>query len=168
MFEYLDFQHARGGTYVVRSEHDRRIDLPEVSGSGLSSLHDYARGLPTLGEKTIEIPARDGRPARMARIRVGAGPVTLRPPKNPRGQHGTDSLPTWVVYAGEIDPPKDAELVEWILLTNVPAKDFVQARERIEWYSYRWIIEIYQSYCLHCHRFYDASGLRFGLVRAAA
>jgi hypothetical protein len=37
-----------------------------------------------------------------------------------------------------------------------------------ELYGYRWNAEIHQSYCLHCHRFYDASGLRFGLVRAAA
>lgn len=35
-------------------------------------------------------------------------------------------------------------------------------------YLRRWSIEIYQSYCLHCHRFYDDSGLRFGLVRDAA
>ena len=35
-------------------------------------------------------------------------------------------------------------------------------------YRRRWRIEIYQSYCLHCHRFYDDSGLRFGRVRAAA
>jgi hypothetical protein len=35
-------------------------------------------------------------------------------------------------------------------------------------YLRRWDIEIYQSYCLHCHRFYDDSGLRFGLVRVAA
>jgi hypothetical protein len=47
----------------------------------------------------------------------------------------------------------------------------VEAYTREEWvdlYHRRWRIEIYQSYCLHCHRFYDDSGLRFGLVRAAA
>ena len=35
-------------------------------------------------------------------------------------------------------------------------------------YKNRWAIEMYQSYCLLCHRFYDNSGLGFGLVNSAA
>ncbi len=35
-------------------------------------------------------------------------------------------------------------------------------------YKHRRAIEMYQSYCLLCHRFYDSSGLGFGLVNSAA
>jgi len=35
-------------------------------------------------------------------------------------------------------------------------------------YKNRWAIEMHQSYCLLCHRFYDNSGLSFGLVSSAA
>jgi Transposase DNA-binding len=143
LFEYLSFEHARGGHYVVRSRHDRRIELGE--GGGCSSLHEYARGLCPLGEKTIEVPARDGRKPRRVRLRVAAGPVTMRPPTNPRGQHGSACLTTWVVYAGEIDPPKGSKPVEWILLTNVAVEDVAQTHERIEWYTCRWIIEEYHK-----------------------
>lgn len=35
-------------------------------------------------------------------------------------------------------------------------------------YLKRWAIEMCQSYCLHCHRFYDTSGRGLGCVRSAA
>ena len=74
-------------------------------------------------------------------VRIAAGLVTLPAPKNKRGEHGNDSLTTWVVFVGEIAPPTGAEPLEWILLTNVTAPTFEEACVRIEWYSMRWIIE---------------------------
>ena len=35
-------------------------------------------------------------------------------------------------------------------------------------YGYRWNAEMYQSYCLHCHRFCDVAGLGLGRVNSAA
>ena len=47
-------------------------------------------------------------------------------------------------------------------LLEVPAETISQL------YYHRWAIEMHQSYCLLCHRFYDNSGLGFGLVNSAA
>lgn len=145
LFEYLDFKHGSGGFYVVRSRHDRRVDVDEETAQRREQLHAYARQLPSLGQKTVEVPPRDGRTGRTARVRIAAGLVTVSPPKNPRGEHGTEPLILWVVYAGEIDPPGGVEPVEWILLTNVPTEDLAQASERITWYSCRWVVEDYHK-----------------------
>jgi hypothetical protein len=146
LFEYLDFQHARGGRYVVRSKHNRQlVAAGEVAGKPLR-LHDYARVLPTLATKAIEVPARDGRPARQARVRIAAAAVTLLPPKHPRGEHRNAPLRTWVVYVGEIDPPAQVkEPVEWFLLTNVPPEGAEPAAARVEWYCCRWMVEEYHK-----------------------
>ena len=146
LFEYLDFQHERGGLYLVRSKHDRqRVGVLDAAGKPLR-LHDYARGLPALKTKKIEVPARDGRPARKARVRIAAAPVTLLPPKHPRGEHRNEPLQTWVVYVGEIDPPANAkERVEWFLLTNGKTEDAEQADERVLWYCCRWMVEEYHK-----------------------
>jgi hypothetical protein len=145
LFEYLDFKHASGGFYVVRSKHDRRVEVDEETAQRREQLHAYARNLPSLGEKTVEVPARDGRAGRTARVRIAAGRVTVPPPKNPRGEHGTAPLTLWVVYAGEIGPPAGVEPVEWILLTDVPTEGLAQTQERITWYSCRWIVEEYHK-----------------------
>jgi hypothetical protein len=146
LFEYLDYQHARGGRYVVRSKHNRQLVEGQDAAGQPVRLHDYARGLPTLATQQIEVPARDGQPARKARVRIAAAPVTLLPPKNPRGEHRNEPLATWVVYVGEIDPPAHVkERVEWFLLTNVKTEEAESALERVEWYRCRWMIEEYHK-----------------------
>jgi len=145
LFEYLDYKHASGGWYVVRSRHDRGKVRPVGGDGSYQPLHACARALPKLGHKTIAVPAREGQVARTARVRVGAGAVEVSPPRNPRGEHRDEVLTLWVVYIGEEDVPAGAEPVEWILLTNVPTVLFVEACQRSEWYSCRWIIEEYHK-----------------------
>ena len=47
----------------------------------------------------------------------------------------------WVVHAVEVDAPKDAEPVEWILLTSLPVESFEDAWLVLEYYEKRWLIE---------------------------
>ncbi len=73
-----------------------------------------------------------------------------------------------VVLVREVDPPENDEPVEWLLLTSLPVDEIEHVRQVIQYYCVRWMIEMHQSYCLLCHRFYDNSGLGFGLVSSAA
>jgi len=73
---------------------------------------------------------------RTATVRIAAAEVRILPPKLPRGQHGQEPLPVWVVYVGETDPPPHVEPLEWILLTNEPMQDLTTVRERVSWYTY--------------------------------
>jgi len=149
LFEFLDYEHRNGRSYVVRSLHNRQIgadDEPEVEQAGRACrLHDYARGLPDLGRKTLSVPARQGQPAREAVVRVAAAAVRLLPPRHPRGEHGNEPLTTWVVHVREIDPPAGVEPLEWLLLTNVAVERFEQACQCVQWYECRWIIEEYHK-----------------------
>lgn len=141
LFEFLDAEHARGRHYVVRSHHNRWVFVERDGKQERVRLHDYARQLAELGQKTVDVPPREGRPGRTATVRVAAGRFMMPPPKNPRGEHRQEALPVYVVYVGEIDPPAGVEPVEWILLTDLPVTNFTEACERVDWYAHRWMIE---------------------------
>jgi hypothetical protein len=47
----------------------------------------------------------------------------------------------WVVYAQEVDAPKDVEPVQWILLTSLPVESFNDAWRILGYYEKRWLIE---------------------------
>jgi hypothetical protein len=138
VLEYLDFMAAAGKSYLVRSKHNRRICL---ENGEQTKLHDYARGLPAAAEQAVSVGATAGRPARTARVAVAWAKVTLLVPKQPRGETRRVPLTTWVVCAREVDPPAGVESLEWILLTNVPVATAADARERLDWYAARWVIE---------------------------
>jgi len=73
------------------------------------------------------------------------GAVQVRPPKVKNDNFGKDSLPMWVVRAGEVDPPKGQKRLEWFLLTNHEVSIFEKAYEVVGWYECRWIIEEYHK-----------------------
>ena len=134
-----DSQEARH--YGVRRRHDRRCQIDTWQGPRPARWHDFVRALPAWGETTVEVPARDRRPARTANVRITAGRVNGLAPRDPRGQHGDAPLTVWGVYVGENDPPEGVDPVEWVLLPHIPVETAAQARERVEGYAHRWIIE---------------------------
>jgi hypothetical protein len=151
-FEYLDFEHRQGRRHVTRSAKDRKL----VGGADHlgadrvhQTLHAYTRDLPTLGERTLEVPRQQkgrrnaGRASRTARVRIAAGPASVRVPHFARGHCQSASLDLWVVHVREVDPPPSAgaEPLEWILLTNVAVRSFADACERIDWYACRPVVE---------------------------
>ena len=75
----------------------------------------------------------------MARLAVRFAPVVIPCPRDdPRFK---ESLRVWAVYIKETDPPAGIEPIEWMLLTNEAVGDLAAANERVDWYTYRWIIE---------------------------
>jgi hypothetical protein len=141
LFEYLDHKHVTGQSYVVRAAHDRVIEVSNGAESTRCKLFAFARALPELGQRLIEVPARSGRAARPARVRIAASSLQLLPPRQPRGEHRRVPLTTWVVHVREIDPPTGVEALEWILLTKEAVAGFAEACERVDWYAARWLIE---------------------------
>ena len=140
LFEYLDHKHAQGGWYVVRSKHDRVV-WANGNPHRAVKLHEHARSLAVMGTWSIEVSANGERPARSARVSLACGKVTLPVPRPKCGQHGDEPLEAWVVHVMEIDPPAGQEPLEWVLLTNVPADCFTQAKQRVDWYARRPIVE---------------------------
>ena len=147
-FEFLSYAHARGRRYVIRSAKDRKLEGEDhVGGDRIHQyLHHYARDLPTLGTRTIELPAQAGkRDARHAKVRVAAGPVTLAPQRWTRGKHDGRAIDTWVIHVKELDAPAGVEPLEWVLLSNLPAENFGQACRLVDYYAVRPVLEDYHK-----------------------
>jgi len=143
LLEFTEAVHLAGDLYVVRSKSNRNVELDDGAGGATQAkLHDVARSLPDLGERTVDVSTNKGHQARVARVRIAAGPVSIRPPHLARGEHSAEPLPAWVVHVREIGkPPAGEPPLEWILLTNVPAPDPASAAERVDWYAARPVIE---------------------------
>ena len=141
-FESLERQQSLGQFYVVRSCKDRNICVNDAAGRTIRrKLHAWARRLPTLGERTVNVAANAHQVARQAQVRVAAGPVQLQVPHEKCGEHGRQPLEAWVIHVKELDPPKGQTPLEWILLTNVPTATRTQAWQRVDWYECRPIVE---------------------------
>jgi hypothetical protein len=147
-FEFLSYEHAHGRKYVIRSAKNRTLPGFDHLGDDRihDHLHEYARDLPTLGTRTLDVPAKAGKhKARVAQVRLAAGPLTLSPTRWTRGEHDGRSIDTWVVHVKEIDAPCDVKPLEWILLSNLPAQNFRQATQLIDFYACRPVIEDYHK-----------------------
>jgi hypothetical protein len=150
--EFLESELASGRRFVIRAKENRRIlrghgpTAPGTRGRE-DRLCDYARRLPSQGQRTVRVraqSARRGRPARKAReavVQIAFAPVRILPPSQPRGEHSQRLLPVWVVRVWEPQPPAGEEPLEWILLTNEPVEEFADGVRVTQWYEKRWVVE---------------------------
>jgi Transposase DNA-binding len=141
VFEYIAYKHKSSGHYIVRSKHDRLCTVLIDGVPCRRKLHGYARPLEPLGGRSVQVIARDGQPARRAKVEIAAGSVELVAPKQPRGDHGPEPLPVQVVVLREVEAPAGVKPLEWILLSDRPAGDLAEAGEIADWYGHRPIVE---------------------------
>jgi len=138
-FENIEFWEIRGEKYVIRSKSNRKIIMEDGSER---QLHDYARELKRVGgRRTVRVSENHGQPARDAQVEIGFAKVILPAPRQKRGEHGETPLITWVVHVREVNAPRGATPLEWILLTNVPVGSVEEAELVVAWYRCRPIIE---------------------------
>lgn len=93
------------------------------------------------------------RDSRTAEVEVRVAEVALRPPW--RYGQKLPGVTVNVVLVSEINAPADDTPLEWMLLTNLPVADEEQVRTVIEYYSVRWMIEVYQPECTSSARLYQ-------------
>ena len=150
-FENIDFFETQGGKYCIRSKSNRKLaDSDAGDDEAAHRLHDLARALPRVDQRSISVNANHGQPGRCATVAVGFSSVTVPAPRNRRGEHSDQSAQAWVVHVREIcdaanprakSNAKAPQPLEWILLTNVPVLNAGDAWERVDWYRCRPVIE---------------------------
>jgi hypothetical protein len=146
IFEYIDQRHLAGGHYLVRSSHNRWVQIVGADGQPQRcKLHDYARGLPAWGCKTVQVPPQGQQPARVAKLVLSAAVVTLIPPRRKRGEHRREKLPGFVVVAREVEVPEGVEPIQWIMLTDLEVNDLEDVVRILHWYGGRWTVEDYHK-----------------------
>ncbi|MEX3816511.1 IS4 family transposase [Paraburkholderia sp. BR13439] len=123
-----------GVDWLVRASWNRRVAHPD------RYLLETVLALPVIGETQLQVPARENRQARTARLVVRCMPVRLRPRQN-RRREKLPEIEVFAIHALETNVDEGAEPLEWLLLTSVPTYTQAQALERLAWYARRCTIE---------------------------
>jgi hypothetical protein len=146
-------EEPRAADWIIRSCQDR-APVDDLEDRDVRDyLHEEVLAAPVLERRTIAVRGRSARVAcedrgrrqpresREAVVAVRAVTVTLRAPERAAGQ-----LPDVTVHAvlvTEVDPPADDVPVEWLLLTSLPIETIDQVRLVIQYYSTRWMMEVF-------------------------
>lgn len=117
---------------LTRARRDRR-----TAGGG----HLSTASLTPAGTAEIELAARPGRPARIARLTARFGRVSLKRPDNVLEKDLPKAVEVSLVEVSEPDPPLGATPILWRLLTTHEIADAAMAWRIVEWYRARWTIE---------------------------
>jgi hypothetical protein len=145
-FEFIAEAQECRALFVIRARSNRQLVAEE--GDGPASIVEALAEAPALGTLTVAMPGNGKRKARTASVEVRTATVTLKPPQR-RGKAKqsawTGPVSVNVVAATEVNPPKGVEAICWVLLTNLPVKDFAGAAEKVEWYGQRWGIETWHK-----------------------
>ena len=149
VFELFALAHSRQDhpKLLVRAEHDRNIMMEGKR----TKLWEAVEGTPVRAQSDVYVPRRSGRKgkpaqeAREAMLEVRFAPVSLLPPQNNAAARREGPQAAWAVHAKERGAPPDVEALEWMLLTTIPISEAAEAKEKIEWYTRRFQIEVYHK-----------------------
>jgi hypothetical protein len=141
-YEAMRAALAGGQHFLWRLSQNRLVfTTPEHQQS--APLLDYARSLAGQGPDTVHIAGRGGREARSAVVQLAGAPVWIPAPSGTLQRWSQPVLAAWVIRVWEPDPPKGLEPLEWVLLCSLPTTTLAELRERRDWYSCRWLVELY-------------------------
>ena len=122
---------------LVRGQHDRCLK----DGSRL--LETLAR-LPVGGTMKVQVPRRQGRPSRTAKLQLRWQEVQISPPAVAL-KKSWPALKLYVLWAREVAAPPGTQPLDWLLLSTWPLKTLKMARRLVRWYSLRWSIECWHK-----------------------
>jgi hypothetical protein len=145
-FEFLTQAKEQRARFLIRARTDRLL-VPEES-AGFESLLEALARAKVLGTLAVKVPGNGKRKARKADIGVRVTQATIKPPQrrgNAKASGSTEPISVNVIGATESAPPEGQAAISWVLLTNLPVKDFEAAAEKVQWYGKRWGIETWHK-----------------------
>ena len=145
-FEFLTRAQEQRARFLIRARTDRLL-VPEES-AGFESLLEALARAKVLGTLAVKVPGNGKRKARKADIGVRVTQATIKPPQrrgNAKASGSTEPISVNVIGATESAPPEGQAAISWVLLTNLPVKDFEAAAEKVQWYGKRWGIETWHK-----------------------
>jgi hypothetical protein len=148
LFELFDYRRrkARNIHLLVRARYDRCLEEEPTK------LFAHLQALSVMGEARIAVPrqrekkgkpsqpGRLGLPARQAKVQLRWDKVTISAPQTAQTRH-MPAVELHALLLTEVDPPKGAKPLRWVLLTTVPIESRKQALRCLRWYTRRWRIE---------------------------
>jgi hypothetical protein len=138
VYDVLAAERPAGVELLIRASWDRCVSAPQ------RYVWASVEAQPVASEIGIQVPRRGPQPAREATLALRHCPLTVSPPRH-RKAEGLPAVTLWAVLVREVEAPDEVEPIEWLLWTTVEVQTAEDAIERVNWYSCRWGIEIYQS-----------------------
>lgn len=132
---------------IIRASHDRSINKRSKSSPTTEKLWSMLESKPIIGSLSVEV-LNSKHECRRARLKVSVGTFQLPPPGNRTGPKHGDNLkmiPLSAVLVKEENPPRGEKPVEWVLLTDLNVSHKSEALQVVNWYTYRWNIEIFHK-----------------------
>lgn len=128
---------------LVRASQNRSVRTFEPNGTERERLFDVMKKADSLGGYKLKVPARPGRKSRTALMEVRSGTIEIYPHKSLRNQGYSEPVRLNWVWTVEKKSSSSKQCLDWKLLTTLPVSTLDEARECIDGYSNRWIIEEY-------------------------
>jgi len=141
IYDLFALSEQLGQSLLVRAAWNRCVEHPE------NYLWSFMESQLVAGTITVTVPRKGNQPARQAELTVRFAQVTICPPKS-RASEGLKPIILWGILAYEENPPlgiKPTEAISWLLLTKESVNTFQDACEKLQWYTCRWLIEIYHK-----------------------
>jgi hypothetical protein len=147
IFEFLQECNQLQASFVIRAAKDRALWNGKNKNETELRLWEAVSAAPIKGKYKLKISGQNGESDREAQIAVRYTEITIRPPSRRPGAKSEPLMPVKVtaILATEIDPPRNADPIEWLLLSDLKVKSFPDALEKIQWYKIRWQIEYYHK-----------------------
>ena len=145
-FEFITQAQEQRARFLIRARTDRML-VPEDS-AGCESMLEALSHVPVFGSLTVQIPSNGSRKARAASVEVRVAQVTIKPPQRrdqANASGSTEPVTVNLIAATESSVAARTEAISWVLLTNLPVKDFEAAAEKVQWYGKRWGIETWHK-----------------------
>lgn len=136
--EFLREADRLDAKFVLRAAWDRHLEHDHYP-----RLWPLVESQAVAGYVTVELPPREKRKPRQARLALRFTTVTLDPPQRHRSAvaEPLSPLSVYAVHVKEVAPPAEEPALEWMLLTNMPVHTVDDALQRVEWYRSRWQVE---------------------------
>jgi hypothetical protein len=142
-YEAMRAARAIGHHFLFRAAQNRIVNV-SADHDQKAYVLDYARSLASMGSDQVDIPGRGGRSARTATVSLAAAPVWVPAPAGTLQRSSQPIYPAWIIRIWEPDPPVEAEEpLEWILWCSLPTQTLEELKDRRDWYSLRWLVEVY-------------------------
>lgn len=136
---------------LVRSAQDRSLG----DGGRLFAALD---ALPEMGRADLDLPAKPGCPARLARLAIRFATMELARPQRGFRAGLPETLAVQLVDVREVDPLPGRPEIHWRLLTTRPVENVLHAWKIVDLYRRRWAIE--QLFRTLKTKGFDVEGLR--------
>jgi hypothetical protein len=134
IFELFCLAQKVGTHFLIRSCVDR---LAEDGGTTISQVMAE-----TQASGTHDIQFRDDRGnEQQAKLLIRHAAMTVCPPIGKQRNYQHQQL--GIIFAEEINPPKDRSPIFWKLITNLPVANHADAVQKLNWYAQRWNIETF-------------------------